>query len=609
MLLIVALLATAVAGLAASAGADDTHTYKIEMYNAFGIVQGSDVRIAGVNAGTVTDLDINDAKRAVVTVELAGDLGTLGQNTKCSSEPQSLIAEYFISCEPAGPPMADANDQAINDCTAANGCIPAAHVAQTVQNDLVQNTLREPFKQNLQLLINEFGTALAGNPEALNQAIRLGAPALTQLRKVTQILASQNTIIRDLNVNSDEVISQLAARREDVVRFIQKARDTAAASAARRQDLSRDFEILDDFLARLRPTLAQLENVARQNTPLLTDLQAAAPGLNELALSLPAFSRASKSSLDSLGEASNVGKTALRRGQDEIRLLADAGKKAPYVSEVLADFLRDIDDPRRAVEIDDRVPKDTGRTDPRPGKKDTKGYTGLEGLLNYVYYQTGALNQYDQNGHLLHFSLYDVFTGPCGQFSTGHDAKDGSPYWPTDTGGRTTSLVDAAGCVGGLGPNQPGITESPNLPRYDPTVCPNGTEPEAAKALCDPGVPARKHARAGSSSEHTGAGAGPASGGGETTTGGGETSTSTGGGDSGGGGGGGGSDLGSNGQDQVPDNILDDILNLPDDVVNDLPQNLQDALNGLSGQPQSSQGSTGTSSGATQDLLDFLFSS
>ena len=30
------------------------------MYNAFGIVEGSDVRVAGVNAGTVTSLDITE---------------------------------------------------------------------------------------------------------------------------------------------------------------------------------------------------------------------------------------------------------------------------------------------------------------------------------------------------------------------------------------------------------------------------------------------------------------------------------------------------------------------------------------------------------------------
>ena len=111
------------------------------------------MRIAGVNAGQVTDLDITPEKRAVVTVELSGEFGTLGKDTKCSSEPQSLIAEYFISCDPAGPPLDD------------GGTIPASQVTQTVQNDLVQNTLRLPYTQRLQLLINEFGTALAGNPD------------------------------------------------------------------------------------------------------------------------------------------------------------------------------------------------------------------------------------------------------------------------------------------------------------------------------------------------------------------------------------------------------------------------------------------------------------
>ena len=41
------LLVAPVIGFAATAGADDSHEYEIEMYNAFGIVQGSQVRIAG----------------------------------------------------------------------------------------------------------------------------------------------------------------------------------------------------------------------------------------------------------------------------------------------------------------------------------------------------------------------------------------------------------------------------------------------------------------------------------------------------------------------------------------------------------------------------------
>lgn len=585
-----ALIIAAVAGFSASAGADDTHSYEIEMYNAFGLVTGSDVRIAGVNAGTVTDLDITPQKQARVTIELSGELGTLGKDTKCSSEPQSLIAEYYITCEPAGPPLDD------------GGTIPATQVSQTVQNDLVQDTLREPFKQRFALLINEFGTALAGNAESLNEAIRLGAPAIAQLHRITSILASQNRIITNLNVNSDEVIGKLTERREDVVRFIHEARDTADASLARRDDLSRDFEILDDFLAELQPTLAKVDEVARTNTPLLTDLQAAAPGLNRLALNLPAFSDASRASLDSLGEASTVGTTALRRGSDEIRLLADSGAKAPATGEILADFLRDLDDPRRAVEIDDRVPKDTGRTDPRPGQSDTKGYTGLEGLLNYAYYQPGALNQFDQVGHLLHFTLYYIQSGACGHFDSGHDPQTGEPGVPAQDGGTTTNILDAADCVGWLGPNQPGINESLGLPKYDPSVCPNGTAPEVAQeTLCNPADNNRGE-RGQRSGEGGHGGQGEDNGGGGNGNGDG--------GDTGGGGGGGSS---GDGVGDIPDDILDQILDLPPSAIDDLPQDLQDQLglgssDGQSGSGSGSgSGSAGGAGGATGDLLDFLF--
>src|SRR5690606_15585775 len=151
-------------------------------------VDGSEVRISGVPAGTVTALDITEDKRAVATVELSGPLSELGADSECSSEPQSLIAEYFIDCDPKGPALPD------------GGTIPAGQVRQTVQNDLVLNTLRMPFRQRLGLLINEFGTALAGNAGNLNEAIRLGAPALRDLHEALRLVAAENRTIRQLNV-------------------------------------------------------------------------------------------------------------------------------------------------------------------------------------------------------------------------------------------------------------------------------------------------------------------------------------------------------------------------------------------------------------------------
>jgi virulence factor Mce-like protein len=508
--LMAALLAVVAAGVASMAGASDSHTYHVEMYNAFGLVKGSDVRIAGVDAGSVTDLGITPDKRAILTIETSGPLSTLGKDTRCSSEPQSLIAEYFLTCTPKGPALPD------------GGTIPASHIKQTVQPDLVQDTLRLPFRERLTLLINEFGTALAGNPQQLNQAIRLGAPALTQLKGALDILAAQNRTIRDLNANSDTIISRLAARRQDVVKFIQEARDTAVISAQRRADLSTDFDRLDDFLHQLHPTLVRLGSFAHQQQPLLRNLRLAAPGLNTLSLRLPPFNQATERSLASLGQATVPGRRALTQGRDEIQALAASGKNAFPAADTLDKFLLDLDSPKRVVEIDQRAAK--GCNDPTKscystGRPAPTGYTALEGLLNYAYYQTGAINQFDSVGHLLHFGLFDVGASPCGNYNAGDNPSDNDPPpgshsigVPKAGGGTTTNLNEADPCVAWLGPNQPGINQDIGSPRYDGSVCPNGS---SDPSLCDPNihvnsagaVSGRRTSRGGAGIQSTDAGA------------------------------------------------------------------------------------------------------
>ncbi len=57
-----------------------------------------------------------------------------------------------------------------------------------------------------------------------------------------------------------------------------------------------------------------------------------------------------------------VGRRALSNGADEIRILRRAFKNGPRSAELLDDLLADLHDPRRAVEIDARAERDTGRT-------------------------------------------------------------------------------------------------------------------------------------------------------------------------------------------------------------------------------------------------------
>ena len=466
----------AVAGtVAAGAGADDKRSYQAELFNAFGLVEGAELRMGGVQAGTITDLDITEQKTALVSFEVGPEFPEFKADATCSSEPQSLIAEYFLDCQPgtADEPL--------------EGPIPAASNTTTVQNDLVQNTLREPFKRRLQLIINEFGTALVGNADNLNAAIRSGAPALRELRKVLKILGRQNRIIAGLNSDSDAVFAQLTDRREDVVRFIDEAEDAARISSERREDLARNFDLLDDFLFELRPVMVELGNLAREQTPLLTDLRAAAPGLTKLGDNLPRFNDGARVSLKALGRASTAGERALTKGEDEIELLGETAERIYEPANIVAGFLESLDNPRQASEEDARARTDLAEL---PGEADARvatlndrvgggvtepGYTGLEGLLNYTYFQTLALNQFDQVGHLLHFILMEADTSPCHDFN-------GGPTYPNGT----TNPAAADPCVAITGDTQPGINLNLPRPRYDgDEVCPQGS---TDLSLCDPTI-------------------------------------------------------------------------------------------------------------------------
>jgi ABC-type transporter Mla subunit MlaD len=560
-----AMVLTGAALLVASAGADDSHTYRIELDNAFGLVDGSEVRVAGVNAGTVTGLDINEHKRAVITIEVAGPLSTFRASATCTSQPQSLIAEYYLDCQPGKE-----GDELPDD-----GLVPVRseeygdQTFTTVQNDLVQNTLREPFKERLALIFSEFGTALAGNPENLNDAIRRGAPALRSLRAALEILARQNRTIRDLNVNSDRIISRLADRREDVIRFIENANRASRASAERRADLSEDFRLLPGFLAELRPSLARLGDLADAQTPLLSDLDSASGQLYRLTQTLPRFNDATVPAVESLGDAAAIGRRALSKGTDEIQALRRSTRNSFTAADQIANFLVDLDNPKRAVEVDARAARDTGRPAPT-------GYTGLEGLLNYGYYQTLAINQYDTIGHLLHFILYEFEAGPCGEYNA-------EQHVPAAGGGTTTSAADRDRCVSWLGPNQPQISQPLSIPPYDPSVCPQGTD---APDLCNPAGQARVSGREtveGGGGEGSGGGGGPTRGSAPE-------------------GGGGTAEPGPApvlpGLPQIPGVDTSDLNDLLDTAGNGGNQALNDLLDDLQ---------SGAGGQANQDLLNYLF--
>jgi virulence factor Mce-like protein len=432
--------ATAAAGSGGPSQSDGMH-YTVELDNAFGVTNGSDVKVAGVRAGQVTDMRVDPrTTHALIDISITETgFGSLRTDAFCETRPQSLIGEYFVDCRPGTSSQALAN----------GATIPIAQTASTVPADLLNNIMRLPYRERLRIIVDELGGGVGGRAGDLNDAIRRAVPALRETDQVLAILAKQNHTLAELTKNADTVIGDLAANRKDVGRWVTQTRRTAAASAERRAAIAASLQRLPVFLRELTPTMASLGRASDAQTPALANLNASAGQLTRLFRDIPPFARASQTGFRTLATASRSGRPAMRAAKPTIAQLGQAAAHMPEVAGNLAIILQHLNDRKFAVEKDPRSPGG-------------QGYTGLEALLQYFYDQTMAINIYDANTHIL---KVDLFTSKCSDYENLDSLKkkmQTDPSFYSD-------------CAAILGPNQPGITQA------DPTATASSAKAGSAR--------------------------------------------------------------------------------------------------------------------------------
>jgi virulence factor Mce-like protein len=398
------------------------HSYWVELDDAFGLISGGDVKIAGVRAGKIGDMKVDQrTHRALVKINInKTGFGDVRTDVTCQARPESLIGEYFIDCQPG-----------VSKTRLKPGStIPVSRTSSVVAPDLVNDVLRLPYRQRFSIIVDSLGAAVAGNAQNLNDAIRRASPGLQQTDRVLKILARQNHVLQDLVKNADTVIGDLSDNRAQVARWVVMADRTSSASAQRSSDISAGWHRLPGFLQQLKPAMRNLGQVADEQTPALRTLSAAAPDLKTFFDRLTPFAKASLPATQALGKASETGRVAAQAAPPVIDQLDAFAKGTPELGNNLAIILEHLDNPNYVAEHDPRSPGG-------------KGYTGLQALLEYVYDQVMSVNIYDQSVHILKVA---PFVGPCADYADVKRAK-------SDNGGHPLTQD----CGATLGPNSAGL--------------------------------------------------------------------------------------------------------------------------------------------------------
>ena len=435
VLFVTLVLAAVSAGVIVSAGAgngEGATKYWIELDNAFGLIEGGDLKVSGVRAGRVSELKLDrKTKRALVGIEITKTgFDSLRTDTFCESRPQSLIGEYFIDCKPGVaasklPP---------------GSTIPVARTASTVPADLVNDIMRLPYRERLRIILAELGAGVAARGDDLNETIRRASPALRETDRVLAILGRQNQTLKNLVENGDKVIGDLAGNKEDVSRWIKEAGETATISATRREDIARGLHRLPGFLAELEPTMKELGRAADAQTPGLRNLRASANQLRTLFEQLKPFSEATRVNLRSLSKAADVGIPAVKGAKSTVAELNRFSQNAGELGNNFNIIFKHLNDRNFATEPNERSPGG-------------KGFTGLEALLQYVYFQALSINTFNGSGYFL---KVNAFEGECSAYqnpeSLAEKVKEDPEFYKR--------------CASILGPSQPGILQpDPTKPK------------------------------------------------------------------------------------------------------------------------------------------------
>ena len=428
----------------ADGGGSNTREVRMVFDNAFGLVEGGDFRIGGVRAGQTSGFAVLSSKsgppKAIVraTIDRSGPAAQLRRDASCTIRPQSLVGEYYVDCQP-GSSRARLTEKDV---------VPLRQTEGTIPQDLVNDVLRRPTRERLRLFIASLGTGLAGRPEDIQAVLRRSFPGLRETRKTLRLLGDQNQTIKQFITDADTVVTRLHERRGDVTEFIRESRGAAETGASRRTELREGVRRLPGFLAELKPTMAELSNLARQGTPLAGDLQRSAPAATTLLQRLGPFAEAARPALRGLGDAAVPTTQGLRESDGELSTLRALARQAPGTVKPLRQTLQSLDDRRRAVDDDPRAALTAPPAPDPTSNAKGRGFTGLESLVNYFFWQTMTTNGFDAIGH---------------QLRVGATVTKCSPYRnePPRNAADEQLFRD---CNSWLGPNQPGI----NAP--DPSV-------------------------------------------------------------------------------------------------------------------------------------------
>jgi phospholipid/cholesterol/gamma-HCH transport system substrate-binding protein len=258
-----------------------TYTVNVDVPNGANLVVGNEVRIGGTRVGVVSNITPERGKNgaffARLQLKLQKDAGPLPRDSTFLVRPRSALGLKYVQVTKGR------SDKTFKDGATVGLANAKPH---PVEIDEVLNTFDEKTRAAQQVVLSEFGAALAGRGQDINTAIEAFQPLLTNLVPVMQNLSDPNTRLARLIqalARTSAIVAPVAQTQADL--FANLDTTFSALSDVRgdiQDSISNGPAALDaaiEGFPQQRPFLANSEALFRELKPGVRALRTAAPDL------------------------------------------------------------------------------------------------------------------------------------------------------------------------------------------------------------------------------------------------------------------------------------------------------------------------------------------
>lgn len=336
---IVAALILGVAYVTLFKGAS-TETLTATFADASPLEPGNEVRVDGVQVGTIKSISLRDG---LAEVELAVEKSALPlhNDAKLTIQPINVLGENYVSINPGSPSAP----------FMTTDTIPLAQTSSAVQLQDVLNTFNDPTSTGLAAMVTTLGAGMQDGGQNVADAIKALAPTMNDLNGVGQILKSQNAILSDL-VDRAAPVAQAVAGKNGVQldNLVSQVRGTLQAIGDNQQAIEQTIQQLPSAITEARATLSNLTSVSSTITPTLVRARPLTSQLSTISDEIVNFSKYANPAFNGFGplfqqadkllkEAGPVA-AALKNGGPH--LSATTSRTVPVAKILLHDHLTDL---------------------------------------------------------------------------------------------------------------------------------------------------------------------------------------------------------------------------------------------------------------------------